>query len=344
MVKRLGNWRVAGATVAVLAAVFVVTAADGPPDRDVLEAAGLYMTAPPSAPPPDGGPTPHRGEAPVTLLLIPDSTADRVMAFDPTTGDLVNADFIPADSPHMQTAKNALAHADNASVLVADQISDVVQRYSAAGAFMSTFAPAGGVNNAIMDNSTGAAYRPAGNLVVCVQGGTNGDSVAEFDAAGAYVGNFIAIASGGLDGPFDVHFRASDVLVTSINTDQILRYDRTTGAYLGVFAAINNFPQQIAEASNGNVLVANFSGTEVGIVEYTSAGAFVGRYNPAGVGGNRGVYELPNGNLLTTNGTGVYEVSRAGALVSTKITGVSGQYIELVQGLTPVGLQRFTVE
>jgi hypothetical protein len=37
-------------------------------------------------------------------------------------------------------------------------------------------------------------------------------------------------------------------------------------------------------------------------------------------------------------------VSRAGALVSTDITGVSGRCIELDQGRTPVGLQRFTLE
>jgi len=62
------------------------------------------------------------------------------------------------------------------------------------------------------------------------------------------------------------------------------------------------------------------------------------------VGGNRGVYELPNGNILTTNGTGVYEISRAGTLVDTKITGVNAQYIELVLGLTPLELQELSIE
>jgi len=338
------TWRFFVVPIAALALFAAPVLADDPPDRDALEAAGLLRTAGPVLPPPGTPPATQPREAPQTLLLIPDSSAKRVMAFDPTTGNLVNVNFIPADTTNLSTPKNALAHADNASVLVADQLKDVVQRYSAAGAFMATFAPAGGVNNAILDNITGAAYRPTGNLVVCVQSGANAQAIAEFDSTGAHVGNFIANGAGGLAGPFDVYFRASDVLVSSINTDQILRYDRNTGAFLSVFTAINNFPEQIAEASNSNVLVANFAGTEEGIVEYTSAGVFVGRYDPPEVGGYRGVYELPSGNLLVTTGSGVYEISSAGALVSTKITGVSGQYIELIQGLTPVGLQHLSVE
>jgi hypothetical protein len=317
------------------------TSAAEPPGRDTLEAAGL-PDAPPAGPAgvrrlPDG--------VGVDLLLIPDSTADRVMAFDPTTGNLVDANFIPADVTNLSTPKDAFSHSDSASVLVVDQVDNLVQRFDGgSGAYLGGFAPAGGVNTGVLSNATGGAYRPGGgNLVVCVQGGGNANSVAEFDSTGAYVGNFIAIASGGLSGPFDVYFRAADVLVSSINTDQILRYD-LTGALLGVFATVNNFPQQIAEAANGNVLVANFGGTQEGIVEFTPAGVLVGVYDPAAVGGNRGVYELPSGNLLTTNASGVYEISRAGALVDTKITGVSGQYIERVQGLTPVELLGFSVE
>ena len=60
------------------------------------------------------------------------------------------------------------------------------------------------------------------------------------------------------------------------------------------------------------------------------AGAVVGIYDPASVGGYRGAYELPNGNILTTNGSGVHEIDRTGALVQTKISGVSAQYIEYV--------------
>jgi hypothetical protein len=310
-------------------------------DRSSAEAAGLEpATAPPPSP---AGAKRLRGVG-TSLLLIPDSTADRIMAFDPTTGNLVDADFIPADVANLSTPKAAILHTDAASVLVSDQIDDVVQRYSAVtGAYLGVFAPAGGANTAILDNILGIAYRPNGNLLVTVDAGANQDTVAEFNAAGTHVGNFITAGLGGLDAPFDVYFRAADVLVTSINSDNVLRYD-LNGAFLNIFAATNNFPQQIAEASNGNVLIANFGGTLEGILEYTAAGVFVGQYNPATVGGNRGVYELPNGNILTTNGSGVFEVSRAGVLVDTKITGVSAQYIELATGIVPVELLSIDVE
>ena len=263
------------------------------------------------------------------LLLVPDSTADRVMAFDPITGNLVDADFIPADPTNLSTPKNAILSAGGNSILVADQLDDVVQEYDLNGNYLGVFAPAGGVNNAILDNIVGIDLLPNGHLLVTVTGGANQDSVAEFDTAGNYLGNFIAIGSGGLDGPFDLYPRAADWLVGSINSDNVLRYD-LTGAFIASLAGINNFPQQVTEAANGNVLIGNFGGTQEGVVELTPAGALVGVYDPAALGGYRGAYELPNGNILTTNGSGVHEIDRSGNLVDTKISGVSGQYIELV--------------
>lgn len=263
------------------------------------------------------------------ILLIPDWTADRVMAFDAITGDLLDANFIPSDGANLSSPKNAILSASGDSILVSDQIDDVVQEYALDGSYIGVFAPAGGANTAILDNITGIDLRSNGNLLVSVQGGANGDSVAEFDTNGNYLGNFIANGSGGLDGPFDVYPRAADWLVPSINTDQVLRYD-LVGAFIASLAPINSFPQQVAEAANSNVLVANFTGTQEGIVELTPAGSVVGIYDPATVGGYRGAYELPNGNILTTNGTGVYEIDRSGNLVETKISTVNAQYIEYV--------------
>ncbi len=265
------------------------------------------------------------------LLLIPDWTNDRVMAFDPTTGDLVDANFIPTDSTNLSSPKSAILSASGNSILVADQFEDVVQEYDLNGNYLGVFAPAGGANTAILDNILGMALRSNGHLLVTVTGGSNQDSVAEFDPAGNYVGNFIANGAGGIDGPFDVYQRESDWLVSSITSDDINRFDLTTGAFIAELALINAFPQQLAQASNSNILVGNFSGTQEGVVELTPAGVVVDVYDPPGLSGYRGAYELPNGNILTTNGSGVYEIDRSGNLVDTKISGVSAQYIELVQ-------------
>ena len=261
------------------------------------------------------------------VLLIPDSTNDRVMAFDPTTGDLVDADFIPSNAV-MGTAVNAILGADGESILVSDQINDVVHKFDLDGNYLGIFAPAGGANTAILNNIRGISLDASGNLLVTTADSTNVDAVAKFDTAGNYLGNFIANGAGGLNSPFDIYGRAADWLVASIDTDNILSFD-LAGSPVGAFAPISNFPEQITEAGNDNVLVANFGGTE-GVYEFTSAGATVGVYDPGTLTGYRGVYELPNGNILTTTGTGVHEISRSNTLVGSKITGISGRFIEYV--------------
>jgi hypothetical protein len=276
-----------------------------------------------------------------SLLLIPDSANNRVMAFDPLTGDLINANFIPSDTTHLSTPKNAILNAAGDRVLVSDQTEDLVLAYTLNGAYAGVFAPAGGVNTAILDNILGIALRPNGNLLVTVIGGTNANAVAEFNTAGTYLGNFVANGSGGLDGPFDILARGtSDWLVTGINSNDLRRYNFTTGAHLGALAAVDQFPQQVALAGNGNVLVANFDGTQEGIVEFTAGGALVGVYTATGLSNYRGVHELPGGSLLVATDTGVYEINRADQLVDTKLVTVSAQYIERVAIPVSISLEK----
>jgi subtilisin-like proprotein convertase family protein len=264
------------------------------------------------------------------LLLIPDSTNDRVMAFDPLTGDLIDPNFVPSNAV-VGTGIHAILSASGNSILLSDQIGDVVHEFDLDGNYLGIFAPAGGANTDIMDNIRGIALRPNGNLLVTVASGANADSIAEFDTSGNYLGNFISNSSGGLDSPFDVYQRPGvDWLVGGIDSDLIHRYHLDTGAFLDNLAPINTFPEQIFQANNSNVLVANFSGTQEGLVEFNAGGGLLGVYNPAGIGGYRGVYELPNGNLLTTTGAGVFEIDRSGNLVDTKISGVSSRFVEYV--------------
>lgn len=261
------------------------------------------------------------------ILLVPDSTNKRIMAFDPISGDLVDADFIPADTAHLSTPKHAILSADGQSILVADQLTDGVYEYDFDGNYVGLFAPAGGVNTAILDNIRGIALRPNGNLLVTVGSSGNANAVAEFDTSGNYLGNFVAIGAGGISSPFAILHRTSDVLVDASTSDNVHRYD-TSGTYLDNLITAIAFAQQMAQAGNGNLLIANFSTPNSGVQEYTAAGAAVATYSV--VTGNRGAYELGNGNILTSNGSGVYEISRANVLVATEISGVSSQYIEFV--------------
>lgn len=266
-----------------------------------------------------------------SILLIPESTNDRVMAFNPFNGEPIDLDFVPADTTNLATPINAILTPDGTSVLVSDQINDDVLEYDLNGNFVGIYA---GNNTAVLDNILGMNFRSNGNLLVSVTSGANQDSIAEFDPAGAYLGNFVAIGAGGLDGPFDIYPReGTDWLVSSINppTEAVLRYNYTTGAFIANLNTVNNFAEQISTASNGDVLVANFGGTQEGIVRFTSGGTLIGVINPAATGGGyRGVYELGNGNLLVTTGTGVHEVTSAGVFVESEIVDVSARFIEEV--------------
>lgn len=265
-----------------------------------------------------------------SILLIPESTNDRVMAFNPFNGEPIDLDFVPADTTNLATPINAILTPDGTSVLVSDQINDDVVEYDLNGNFVGIYA---GNNTAVLDNILGMNFRPNGNLLVSVTSGANQDSVAEFDSAGAYLGNFVAVGAGGLDGPFDIYPRAtiSDWLVSSINVNEaVIRYNYDTGAAIGNLNTVSDFPEQITTAGNGDVLVANFGGTQEGIVRFTSGGTLVGVIDPVTGGGYRGVYELGNGNLLVTTGTGVHEVTPAGVFVESEVTEVSARYIEEV--------------
>ncbi len=297
-----------------------------------LEQAGVEASSPESLPPPDPA---ARAQAMQMLgttgiLLIPDSTNDRIMAFNPVDGSIVDPDFVPP-TMGIGTGIEAILAADGNSILLSDQIGDVVHRFDLDGNYLGVFAPAGGANTAIMDNIRGIALDAAGNLLVTSASGTNADAVVRFDTAGNNTGTFIPTGGGGLDSPFDIYGRTGDWLLASIDSDNLIRYD-LAGTGLGEFAQVVTFPEQIAEAANGNVLVANFSNsTTEGVIEFgPNGGAQIGRYDPVGLGGYRGVFELGNGNILTTTGAGVHEIDRAGNLVQTELSGVSARFITLL--------------
>jgi hypothetical protein len=260
------------------------------------------------------------------VLLMPESTNKTVQKFDPLTGTHLGT-FLGPDDANLSTPQDCDINATG--VLVSDQIDDAVRQYDFAGTFIGTFAGA-------LDNlrgitaHNGRLYCTASTL----------DAIKQFDLnTGAPLGDFIATGVGGLNGPWDVLFRSEgDVLVTSIDSDNILRYD-INGAPLGVFAAGFPFGEQMVQAQNGNILVSDFSRNA--IVELNPAGGEVRVLT--GVSGPRGCYELANGNVLTSNASGVYEVDRiAGGIVSTKLSGVGARMFQAVNLEPPVAVEPAT--
>ena len=246
------------------------------------------------------------------VLLVPDTGPDGVAAFDPETGDLLDPEFIsyPED---LGTTTHIILNAAQDGFLVSSQTQDVVHAFDLEGEYQGVFAPIGGQDTSIMDNIRGMTISPWGTLLVTSAGG---NKVVEFDAAGELLGDFVASSSGGISGPWYVVFREADVLV-SASSGNIYQYDQT-GAPLSVWNDEINFPQQMYRQANGNLLAAAFSAPN-GVWELDPAGTMLDRYTAVGL--NRGVHPLPNGNILTTNSTGVHEIDRGTTLIETKLAG-----------------------
>jgi len=261
---------------------------------------------------------------PDSLHLIVDSTNDRVMAFDTFSGDSLYADIIPHSDKLSTPIELLLSPWGNFTI--SDQVADVVQEFDTSGIFVRTMAPAGGVNTSLVDNMRGIAYHPNGNLLVTVGSGMNDDAIASFNSSGMYLGNFINPNVSQMDGPFDIIIRNNDILISAINTDAIHSYDYD-GNFLSDFATGVLFPEQIVELKNGEIAVTNFHSSSSGILIF-HAGGGTNTTLLNGVTGNRGVAELGNGNLLTTNASGIYEIDRStGNVVRTIISGIQARFI-----------------
>ncbi|MFG0317965.1 MAG: hypothetical protein ACF8XB_11875 [Planctomycetota bacterium JB042] len=131
-------------------------------------------------------------------------------------------------------------------------------------------------------------YGPDGHLYVCAE---KIDQVLRYDGVtGAALGPFVfddsntpADETGGLDGPTAAVFGADgDLYVASFETDQVLRYDGTTGAFVGVFVAagaggLNGPDAGMTFHPDGTLLVPSFWSNRVLRFDPTS-GAFLSEF------------------------------------------------------------------
>lgn len=259
------------------------------------------------------------------ILLVPNSGDNTIMALNPETGELIDVEFFPPDDENLSTPIEILFNGQ--TFFISDQLKKLIQEYDQEGNFLGTFAPIGGENQDILHNIRGIHLRENGNLLVTVAGGANSNSVAEFDSDGEYLGNFIANGAGGLNGPWDILYRPDfdDYLVSANGSSGIHRYD-SEGEFIDMFVSGLSFPEQMQLLENGNILVANFSGSP-GLYEYDSEGNQVGFYNI--VTGLRGVHELPDGNILVTNNSGVYKINRQNQNLGQMVAG-NARFISLV--------------
>ncbi len=264
------------------------------------------------------------------LLLIPDAANKRVMAFDPANGDVIDPNFVPSDPANLSLPTAAILSADDNLILVSETTDDLVQAYDLAGDYQGVFAPAGGVDTAIIQNPRGMTLREDGSLLLAIGFGGNADSIIQLDSAGNFLNQFVAAGAGGLNDPFDVLIRGTDLFVSGFNSEAIHRYNADTGEFLNDFAQLDGRPEQISDSTNGHLLVGVTDGNQRGILEFDADGNLLNHISPSGFGRMRAAFELGNGNILTTPDEGVFEIDREENVIETKIRGLGLRYIKFV--------------
>lgn len=255
---------------------------------------------------------------PSQYLVVPDSSNDILVTFDPFDGSLINSNFATIDGG---TPKHAMQVGNE--IWVSNQLNDNIDRFSLDGTFMSSIGGA-------LDNIKGMAI--VGNEVWVTNAGSNngatGNSIVRIN-----IGTGMVSGATPTDGSlFDLVQYQGRLLGSNIGQEDLEFYD-FSGNLTGIFHASDgvsgiDFPQQMFVRDDGGVLAAGFSSPS-GVYAYDSDGNEIGII--AGIdGGARGVYELGNGNIMWTNGGGVWVTDPNTGLSTNVYDGGSGQYIDLV--------------
>lgn len=249
---------------------------------------------------------------PAQVLVMTNATTDTLYAFSPIDGSVVNASLFPIANTTMVSAIDV-----GGSIWISEQVNDRVTRYDAAGNILGVIGPTfpgGG-----LDNIRGMAF--VNGLVYVTNAttanGAPGNALVVFDAAGNFVQSIST--NGFANGPFSVMPFQGDLLVGGgTNANDIHRFT-TAGAPVGVFhnSTTISFVHQIALASDGNVWCAGFTTGGVSKIDAAS-GAILQSFPAAGA---RGVFELANGNVIWTNGSGAWIYNVATATSSQVVTG-----------------------
>lgn len=254
-----------------------------------------------------------------TVLMMPDSTNNRLVTFDAFNGNLINSNLFGL-------AGGTQIHAMQVGneIWVSEQVGDRISRWSHNGTSLGAIS--GG-----MDNVRGMGL--IGNTVYLTNGGAGNGSpgasaVLMFGTNGASLGNFLTPNA---PSPFGVLAHQGGMLVSSSSAnDDIHRYS-LTGTPGGTFhnSTSLNFAEQMDHALNGDILVAGF--TTGGIMRLDpNTGAVISTSGPAS--GLRGIKQLGNGNIMYTTSAGafVFNTVTGG---STQVYAGGGRYIDT---LTPV--------
>jgi hypothetical protein len=247
--------------------------------------------------------------------MMPDSTNNRLVHFDPFDGSVLNSNVFAL-------AGGTPVHAIevNGEVWVSEQIGDRVSRWSMTGTALGAISGA-------LDNIRGME-KLGGRVYVTNAGTANGapgGALRIFDFSGADLGFFATTPQS--SSPFSALAFQGDLLVGNVNANDDIHRWTTGGASVGTFhnSTALNFVEQMDYALNGNILAGGFSSNNVVWID-PATGNIVNSFAASGA---RGVYQLGNGNILWSNGSGahVYNVNTG---ASTLVYSGGGRFFSLV--------------
>lgn len=263
------------------------------------------------------------------FVMMPDSTNNRLVTFDPFNGSVVSSSLFPL-------AGGTPVHAMqvNNEIWVSEQLGDRVSRWSFVGALLGQLGTSG------LDNIRG--MEQIGNTVYVTNAGTAngapGAAIVQFDTNGNPLGFFSTSANA--SSPFAILSHQGGMLVASSNAnDDVHRYT-LAGASAGTFHNTTslNFAEQMAVAPNGDIWVAGFSSNNVVRLD-PNTGALLSSFTAAGA---RGVYQLGNGNVLWSSGAGAF-VFDINSGASTSVYTGGGRFFDFLLIPEPTSLAIFAV-
>ncbi|MEP0845449.1 MAG: hypothetical protein HRF50_01355 [Phycisphaerae bacterium] len=245
-------------------------------------------------------------------IMMPDSTNNRLVFFDPFDGSLVNPNVFGLAGG---TPLHALQVGNE--IWVSEQIGDRISRWDFSG--NSLGAISGG-----LDNVRGMGL--INNVVYLCNDGTGngapGNSLHMFDTTGASLGFFMTPAT---TGPFGVLEYPGGLLASSDSANDDIHKYTLAGGSLGTFhnSTSLNFVEQMDYAANGDVLAAAFSSNVVARLDAVT-GSILSTFTASGA---RGVRQLGDGNIMWSNSSGahVYDVDTG---ISTQVYAGGGRYLD----------------
>ncbi|HVK08634.1 MAG TPA: LamG-like jellyroll fold domain-containing protein, partial [Gemmataceae bacterium] len=232
------------------------------------------------------------------FLYVASGNSDQVLRFDAQTGAFVDVAFASGESGVMFDLPWALAFGPDDRLYVGGRRSNNVIRYDPATGEVTEFIQSGG--NVYCP--AGLAFGPDGNLYVsnsdlgAADPSTLQDQVVRFQGpAGGSPGQFLDVfvprGDNGLDNPNGITFNGTSLYVCNSRGNSVHRYDRTTGAFQGVFVSPNTgglaTPNHLEFRPDGHLYVNSQSTAQV--LRYSgTTGAFVDALMSSGSGGLSG--------------------------------------------------------